>query len=139
MGFYRKISSLFNNPSKVTIPFTEGERTLKWQQILQDMGNFVYEEDGFTFSFKDGPQKILWAEIERLVAYKVDLMTTDEICMDIFWNGWRTTITEETPGWYQFVERTKVVFPNTPANREGEITHPPFVRNEMVIYERNKA
>ncbi|MHA4807334.1 hypothetical protein ACX0G9_04485 [Flavitalea flava] len=139
MGLFRKITSLFNNPSEPTVSFTQAERTMMWQEKQRDLGDFTYEEDGFTFSFKDDPQKMLWAEIERLIAYKVDLMAVDEICMDIFWNGWQTTITEETPGWYQFVERTKVVFPDIPKNWDGEIMHPPFARNEMLLYQRNKG
>ena len=137
MGFYRKITSFLDRiASKNTVSFTEAQRSVNFQQQLLDLGGFVYEEDGFTYQFKDGVEKIKWTAIERLEAYKVDLMTTDEIRMNIVYGEYQFTITEETPGWYQFVERTKAVFPIIPKDWDAVITKPAFATNFMVLYER---
>ena len=137
MGFYRKITSFLDGlSSKNTVSFTEAQRSVPFQQRLLDLGGFVYEEDGFTYQFKDGHEKIKWTAIERLEAYKVDLMTTDEIRMDIVWGAYQFTITEETPGWYQFVERTKKVFPTIPKDWDAVIVQPPFATNFTVLYDR---
>ena len=103
---------------------------------FNDLGKFEYEEDGFKFQFKYDNEKIKWVDIERLVAYKEDLMTTDEICLDIFVNNWKTTISEETPGWYQFVEKTKLIFPSIHQNWDAEIVSPPFATNLTLLYQR---
>ena len=102
MGFYRKITSLIKE-SSTTISFSEAERALRLKQLQEEQGEFQYEEDGFSYSFKEGVEKISWAAIERIVAYKADQLTTDEICLDVFWKDWKWTITEDTPGWYIFV------------------------------------
>ena len=127
--------------------FFSPDRTRKHYQISEesqkafdikynDLGKFTYEDDGFNFQFKSKKQKIRWTEIERLIAYKQDLMTTDEICIDIVFNNWQTTITEETPGWYQFVERTKFIFPDIPKNWDSEIVYPAFSTNFTILYQR---
>jgi hypothetical protein len=127
--------------------FSANDKAIKHSQIsheskrnfdikFNDLGKFTYEDGGFIFQFKSEQQKIKWAEIERLIAYKQDLMTTDEICMDIVFNNWQATISEETPGWYQFVEKTKLVFPNIPKNWDTEIAQPPFATNLTILYQR---
>jgi hypothetical protein len=55
------------------------------------------------------------------------------------YNDFQTTITEETPGWYQFVEETKRVFPSIPKNWDSEITQPAFETNLIVLYDRSNA
>ena len=135
MSFYRKITSLIKE-SQTTISFTEAERLLRQKQLLEDQGGFRYEEDGFSYSFKDGVEKISWADIQKIIGYKVDLFTIDEIRLDIFWKDWKWTITEDTPGWYQFLAKLKEIFPAIPDNWDDQITHPPFATSSIVLYER---
>ena len=129
--------------------FSSGDKADKFTQVsdeeqkrfdikFNDLGKFIYENDGFIFQFKSEQQKIKWTDIERLIAYKLDLMTTDEICLDIVYNNWQTTITEETPGWYQFIEKTKLVFPNIPKNWDSEIVHPAFATKPVQTTEINR-
>ena len=128
---------LFSADDKKAKPFEISDENKKSFEIkFNDLGKFTYEDDGFIFEFKTGQQKIKWAEIERLIAYKRDLMTTDEICLDIIYNNWQTTINENTAGWYQFVERTKLIFPSIPKNWDSEIVHPAFATNLSILYQR---
>jgi hypothetical protein len=73
-----------------------------------------------------------------LVAYKADLMTIDEIRMDIVWNNLQFTITEDTPGWYQFAVNTKKVFTSIPEDWDFKITQPAFAENRMVLYQKTE-
>lgn len=108
---------LFSPNIKVKKPSQISEENKKRFEIkFNDLGKFIYDEDGFIFQANPDPQKIKWTDIERLIAYKQDLFTMDEICLDIFYNNEQITITEETPGWYQFVEKTKLVFQIIPRN-----------------------
>jgi len=127
--------------------FSTGDKTVRLTQISEesrkgfdikfnDLGKFIYDDDGFFFHFETEQKKIKWADIERLVAYKKDLMSSDEICMDIVFNNWQITINEETPGWYQFVEKTKVIFPSILKNWDTEIVHPAFETNLTILYNR---
>ena len=108
----------------------------RWQRLQEDKGKFIYEDDGLIYPFSDGIQKIKWAEIERIAGYKTDLMTTDEIRMDIQWKGQTWTLTEETPGWYQLLKRLHDTFPSIPEDWEGAIIQPPFATNYTILYER---
>ena len=42
-----------------------------------------------------------------LVAYKIDLLTYDEICLDIVYNKYQITISEETPGLVFILKKNK--------------------------------
>lgn len=135
MGLYRKITSLFL-PSKTTDPLTEEEKNLRWQWLQQDMGEFVFEEDGFRYPFKERDEKLKYSDIDRISGYKLDLMTTDEICMDIFVGEWKITFSESDRGWYQLQTRLKTAFPSIPDNWDVQIMQPPFATTFTVLYER---
>lgn len=137
MTILKKIWNLFSPDSKMNRASQISDESKKRFDIkFNDLGKFIYDDDGFIFQFKSEQQKIKWTDIERLVAYKQDLLTTDEICVDIIYNNWQTTITEETRGWYQFIEKTKLIFPSIPKNWDSEIVHPPFETNLTILYQR---
>jgi hypothetical protein len=137
MSFYRKITSLIKE-SSTTISFSEAERALRLKQLQEEQGGFWYEEDGFCYPFKEGVEKISWAAIERIVAYKGGQLATDKICLDVFWKDWKWTITEDTLGWYIFVAKLKEVFPTIPGDWDNQIIQPPFASNYIVLYERGQ-
>jgi hypothetical protein len=137
LGLLKKIQGLFSK-SYSTQRHSENtaESNNDFTYHYNNTGKFIYEEDGFTFQFDTGPEKIKWNEIVRLTAYKEDLMTFDEMRMDIFYNDRQFTITEETPGWFQFILKTKSVFPTIPEAWDIEIIFPAFAPNFTVLYER---
>lgn len=135
MSVYQKIATLFQS-SKTTVSFTAEEQALRWQLLQSDPGNFEYEEDGFTYTFKEGAEKIQWTEIDRVVAYKADRLTVDVICLKILWRGMEWMITEDTPGWSQFLKRLAIAFPSILDNWDDQIAQPPFATSYMVLYER---
>jgi len=134
MGFHRKITSLLDAKIlKGTVFYGEAQRSMPLEDRLKDPGGFIYHEDGFEYLLKDGQRKIKWEDIDRLIAYKTDL---NEICLDIVWGEWQTTITEQTPGWHQFIEKIKTVFPGMPNNWDTEMIQPPFAENRTILYQR---
>jgi hypothetical protein len=135
MSFYQKIVSFFQ-PSTGSVSSTEDGRVMDLQRLRDDRGSFIFEADGFSYPFKEGLDKFNWSEVERIVAYKLDRMTTDEICLDIVADGWQATYTEMTPGWYQFLEKLESVFPTIPADWDAKIALPAFARNYTVLWER---
>ena len=123
-------------PSSTNPPALDPQLKADWQRRQIDPGNFVYEADGFTYTFDDSIQVVKWAEIERIVAYKADRYAYDEICMKITWGGLAWTLTEETPGWYELLRRLAEAFPSIPKRWDIEITKPPFATNYTILYER---
>jgi hypothetical protein len=108
----------------------------RFNKKFNDLGKFTYLENGFILKTNSENYNIEWTDIEILNVYKVDLIITDEICMDIVFNNLQITITEETQGWYQFVEKTKDVFPTISKNWDTEIINPAFEKNFKTIFQR---
>lgn len=136
MNSLKDIFRFFISQKRTNVSNASDEKGKSFDTKYNDPGKFKYEEDGFTFQFPSMQEKIKWADVERLIAYKRDLITTDEICLDIIYNNQQLTITEETPGWYQFIKKMKLAFPAIPANWDGEIIHPAFATNLIILYQR---
>ncbi len=115
----------------------KAESAVRWKRLQEDIGPFVYEEDGFSYPFASGYGKIRWAEVDRIVGYKADLLTTDEIYLGIYCKEWYCQFSESTPGWYPFIDRLKLAFPAIPDGWDWDVAMPPFATNFTVLYERN--
>jgi hypothetical protein len=122
----RKRSEERNRPPK---PFDE---------IFRELGVFKYDDSGFTIEYEDFAKRLKWIEITQINAYKTDLYTTDRVDMEIVYSDRCFTISEELPGWYQFVIKLKEVFPDIPNDWDTEIIYPAFAANYRTIYERQK-
>ncbi len=99
-----------------------------------DLGAFQYTKEGFTYTRGDFTKTLKWSEITELNVYKKDLMTIDEVRMKIVYGEKYIEISEEVPGWYQFVSRTKEIFPTIPKQWDIEIIQRPFETNNKTIY-----
>jgi hypothetical protein len=137
MTILKYIRNLFSANGNVDAhsPISKEDKR-KFTARFNDVGQFTYTDDGCIVQLNTEQEEIKWADIERLVAYKRDFYTSDEICLDIVFNNCQITISEETPGWYQFVERIKLVYPEISQNWDTEIVHPPFATNLTVLYQR---
>lgn len=71
-----------------------------------------------------------------MTAYKADLITIDQLRLDIEFRGLTLPISEDTPGFFQFIVKTKEVFPTIAKDWDLKIIHPAFEANVTVIYER---
>ena len=131
------ISTLFKS-NTLTVDKFDISKDLKkqnWDIKFNDLGIFTYNDFGFDIDLKDCSHSIRWTEIERLQACKVDLMTTDEICIDITFENKTIIITEETTGWYQFIDKLKS---SLQINNDWEtsVLKSPFEYDLTTIYER---
>ncbi|MFT3934881.1 MAG: hypothetical protein QM726_14750 [Chitinophagaceae bacterium] len=104
-----------------------------------ELGAFTYYDDGFTISYEDFTKKVQWSDITQLNVYKTDLFTIDRIDMEIAYDDKCFTISEDLPGWYQFVLKTKEIFPEIPKDWDLTIMHPAFATNYTTIYDKIKA
>jgi hypothetical protein len=103
-----------------------------WQA---DPGDFTYFDGGFSTPLVAGYQKVMWDELRAVFAYKRDLYTTDELCLDIFLpDNTLLTITEETAGWHTFVEQLEAHLPLLPG-WVGEVSVPAFETKLTLLYE----
>ncbi len=129
------------NPRNIFVtPDTElGKQILsdQFQKDQQDLGFFTYTETGFYLLEHKGRTHFDWVDIETIFGFKEDRYTTDEICMDIFFNTKSSIrLTESTPGWFQFNKRLSKAMPIIPENWEVEIAQPPFVTNLTLLFDK---
>ena len=82
---------------------------------------------------------IRWTEVRSILAYKKDLMTEDEVWMDVFCDGEKSfSICEEVHGWFQFVERSKIALPDIDPKWDFAIILEAFATNLTLVYDREK-
>lgn len=109
----------------------------QFQKAQEEMGFFVYSETGFTLTEHKGFTHYIWSEIERIFGFKEDHLTTDEICIDIFFsNKGSIRLIESTPGWYQFNKRLSQVITTVSENWATEIVQPPFATNMILLFDK---
>jgi hypothetical protein len=134
----RLISTFFKSDTSTVDKFDISEDVKKQNREIKinDLGIFTYNNLGFDIDLKEGYHSIKWTDIERLEAYKVDLMTTDEVCMDITFDNKTITITEETKGWYQFIDRLEHQLSHINADWQALVLKTPFEYDLTTIYER---
>jgi hypothetical protein len=109
----------------------------KHQAELETLGDFSYNETGFCVDLNCEVEKYLWQEIKSIIAYKRDDYTVDTICLDIYFqNKSCLTITENTSGWYQFINYLgKNVLLNDD-NWQVKIILPAFATNLTLLYDK---
>ena len=54
---------------------------------VERVGIIICDDFGVKFGSVNDTRIIPWDEIQTIFAYKVDLVTTDEICIDVFVDG----------------------------------------------------
>lgn len=114
------------------------EKVKAFQEKENDLGIFTYSEAGFTITDRNFTKTLAWSDITEINVFKTDLLTTDRIDMEIVYGDRALTIHEELPGWYQFVLKTKEIFPSIPKDWDWEIVQPPFAANYRTIYSKSK-
>ena len=80
-----------------------------------------------------------WDEITQIIAYKRDQITIDRIELEIVFGDKAFMISEDLPGWYQFIAKTKEVYPTIPIDWEVKIIQPAFETNLTIIYDKNNV
>ncbi|AWA31077.1 hypothetical protein HYN48_13820 [Flavobacterium magnum] len=115
---------------------TNSNSDKSFDEIYNDLGCFKYDEVGFILDYENFNASVKWDEITQLNVYKKDLITIDQIEMQIVAGQKYFTISEELPGWFQFIIKTKEMFPTIPKDWDMKIINPPFQANFTTIYEK---
>jgi hypothetical protein len=99
--------------------------------------SIIVNDNGFSIQLTDKTKAVNWTEIQQIEAYKVNLITTDEICIEVELQESILTITEETNGWNEFIEKILIVFPEIDKNWWSKVAHPPFQTNHLILYKKS--
>jgi hypothetical protein len=75
------------------------------------------------------------SEIDAVVFYKRDEITTDLICCDVETRGRVWTFHEETGGWHELIAHL-MSLPEFRANWHEAVVRSPFATTETVAYDR---
>lgn len=97
---------------------------------------FVYASDGFTVTNGDFEKTIRWEEIDRINAYKKDLVAYDLIVLEIVCGDYVLTLDEVSPGWFSFILKLKDVFKTIPKDWDINIIQPPFKENYTILFKK---
>ena len=108
------------------------------QKRIKQNGVVRLIKNGFEVTHALGVSVVEWSLIDKIVAYKVDLLTVDEICFEIDYLDKRLLITEESEGWENFLIELIDRIPEIDSKWEEKIIKPAFERNETELYNRNK-
>ena len=94
----------------------------------------VLSEDGVPI----GERIVPWRQVQRVVAYKRDLITVDQICVDVETEAGVLCLDEEMSHWKAAIRVLERRLPGFPAEEMWwvEVVAPAFARNERVLYER---
>lgn len=93
------------------------------------------DSDGFTSSL----DRVDWCAVERIVAYKVDLLTIDMICISFSLErgGAEIEITEEHEGWSSLLVALNDRF-GVGDKWWSDVAFPAFRTNETLLWSRDK-
>jgi hypothetical protein len=77
-----------------------------------------------------------WKSVERILAYKVDLITTDDVCLEFIAAGKFFIADEETNGWSDLTTEVNQRFPIHRSWLE-DVIDPAFTTNLVVLWDRS--
>lgn len=99
--------------------------------------SFLPDATGFGIKTGNVITHYKWKDIEAIFAYKEDIVTTDNICLDIFTNdGCCLKLSEETPYWRAFNDLLTEKLSEIPENWEMEIVVPAFETKLTMLYDK---
>ena len=105
--------------------------------ICEESSAFRYDPDGFTFIREKFSTEVEWSTITQISVFKIDLITIGRIDMNIVFGNMVLSISEDVPGWAEFVQKIQVAFPEIPRGWETDICIPAIATNFSVIYNRS--
>lgn len=98
---------------------------------------FRCDSEGFTVICKEFSSEVEWSAISQISVFKLDLITIDRIDMDIVHEDMVLSISEDLPGWSEFLEKLHETFPEIPKDWYIDICLPAFATNFSVIYNKS--
>lgn len=84
----------------------------------------------------DASPVFAWSEVRRIDTYKVDLFTSDQICLAFRTDAGWIELNEEQPGWTSVCAEMMRAFPSIPKGWLDEVMRPAFATKQRTLYER---
>jgi len=111
------------------------KKTRKAERPLKSL--FRLTEGGFVGP-SDFEDEVLWADVVRIQASKMDLASIDQIMLWIESEYDEYDINEDDPRWKQFVAAMEA---NLPVNEHWyeQVAQPPFAPSRTLVFEREAA
>lgn len=104
--------------------------------IAPPEGAFVFNHTGFRLLPPHGTNQYDWADLKSAFGFKLECLTTDEICVDLFFStGFSLRLTESLPGWPTFLQHLHTHFPSIPSEWEWDVMPPPFAPNLTLLFD----
>jgi hypothetical protein len=109
-----------------------------YEEFYSSSGNFEFYRWGFAETVRDKQVSVIWEDISKITVYKRDLYTEDQICLEFeLANGYIFIVSEDVEWWFQLIIHLEKEFPEVTLESIMKIAHPPFERNETVLFSRN--
>ena len=105
----------------------------------KEIQSIITQKSGIEIQHNGNTTFIEWDSINRLVGFKIDKYTIDEICLQIEFKNQSIIVTEEYTGWRELINKTLIHFPNINKNWEGTIAIPAFEKNETELFNSNQS
>ena len=110
---------------------------MTWSDSLPAEGAFGFSETGFHLISPHGTGSYDWADLQSVFGFKLDLLTIDEICLDLFFaNGSCLRLSESLPGWSALLRHLSTHFPSISPEWEWDVMQPPFATNMTLLFDR---
>lgn len=109
---------------------------ISMKMVVSEFGIFKIFEDGFEVAFDTSKVFWYWNDIVKIEAFKIDLLTFDEIVMEFETTERQMTITESTNGWNDFITHLPKVFPSINPEWWPEVVQPSFAESRTIVYEK---
>ena len=131
----------FLNPKNIFVTYKSkiGKEILAERTEFEqnDFGIFEYNKNGIKISIEKTIENYKWSEINTVYGYKIDLLTYDEICIDILTiDQNKYTITESTSGWFQFISRLSENIKSIEIDWYLKIANPAFEKNLTLLFDK---
>jgi hypothetical protein len=98
---------------------------------------FSFTDKGFSVNYDTEVSFVSWNEIHLIVGYKKDLITTDEVCCDIFYgDNLLLRLTESAQGWDEFARMLTTIFPIIKEGWHFDIAFPPFATKLTLLFDK---
>ena len=86
--------------------------------------------------FSTSGRFVSWQDIQEIAAYKIDLLTVDEVRFSFaVSSGQALVVSEEQRGFSELVSSLALEFPSV-ADWESKVINPAFAGNHIVLYRR---
>ena len=105
---------------------------------MAEPGSIEIVRAGFVLHLSDGSYEIPWPRVREVAAFKRDRFAVDDVCLSIQVGEKWFEVDEEMPGWAELLEGLERSLMGIVPWREWRprVVHPPFARNEEIIFRR---